>query len=321
MATAAIALVHAGAGFADDGLGLPTVAVNASVPTPAGPVAVNVGTGSSGAGVSVQTPAVSAQASVNASNPSGPAVKADATVPPTGSNASLSVSPSGASATASTTTPGGPASASVSTDHGSPPPVSTGTGLPPPSTDVHTSIGAGNLPTPSTESPSPARGSEPGSRVEVPSGGSFEPPASGSAQVDPATSFVPKSPSATGARSITTPGNHRATALVRASTGGVGGPPASPPALISSLVTHSGHGQAGGPRGDARPTAPSAPPRHRAPGGAVAAAPAGPASSGLIFVALAMGFLWTVMEVSRRRLLLPDLRRPPLILHLLERPG
>jgi hypothetical protein len=81
------------------------------------------------------------------------------------------------------------------------------------------------------------------------------------------------------------------------------------------------HGSVGWPRAGAMPTAPPTPTQPQAPVGAGAASAAGSASSGSIFVALAIAFLWGAFEVSRRLRLLPELRRPPLVLHSLERPG
>jgi hypothetical protein len=62
-------------------------------------------------------------------------------------------------------------------------------------------------------------------------------------------------------------------------------------------------------------------PQPQAPVGAGTASAAGSVATGLLFAALAAIFLWAVFEVSRRWRLLPDLRRPLLILHTLERPG
>jgi len=77
-------------------------------------------------------------------------------------------------------------------------------------------------------------------------------------------------------------------------------------------------GKAGG---EVRPATPSVPPQPQAPVGAGTASAAGSGAAGLIFAALAACFVWAILEVSRRRRLLPELRRSPLLLHALERPG
>jgi len=55
--------------------------------------------------------------------------------------------------------------------------------------------------------------------------------------------------------------------------------------------------------------------------GAGTSSVAGSGAAGLIFAALAASFLWAILAVSRRRWLLPELRRSPPFLHALERPG